>query len=81
VFVHAEVCDPHTGPGYPDGLRTIPIAAQLYHNDGTIADPVRLPAGEEESVLAILIHESGVQFAHLRHAESGCFVARVDRAM
>jgi hypothetical protein len=81
VFIHAEACGPHAGLGYPDGLRGIPIVVQSYYDDGTIADPLPLPLGEEESVLATLVDEVRVRFAHLRHAEAGCFIARVERVV
>src|SRR5262245_47327732 len=45
IFIHADACTPHGGVGYPDGLREIPVAAQAYHDDGTIADPRLLPTG------------------------------------
>jgi uncharacterized protein DUF1203 len=79
IFVHADACVPHGGTGYPDGLRSIPIAAQAFRDDGTIAEPRRLPTGDEATVLASLLAEPRVQFVHLRHAEAGCFVARAER--
>lgn len=79
IFIHAEACDPHRGTGYPDGLRGIPVVAQAYHVDGTIAEPRVLPTGDEAAVLAPLLNEPRVRFVHLRHAEAGCFIARVER--
>lgn len=79
IFIHAEACRPHEGPGYPAGLRDIPIVAQPYYEDGTIAEPRRLPMGEEQSLLGTLLDEARVEFVHLRHAEAGCFIARVER--
>ena len=79
VFIHAEACDPHRGAGYPDGLRGIPVVAQPYHDDGTIAAPHVLPKGNEAALLATLLDEPRVRFVHLRHAEAGCFIARAER--
>lgn len=79
VFIHAEACGPHTGVGYPDGLRGIPVVVQWCDEGGTISAPRRLPMGDEDSLLAALFDEPRVQYAHLRHAEAGCFVARVER--
>ncbi|MBL0940381.1 MAG: DUF1203 domain-containing protein [Gemmatimonadaceae bacterium] len=80
VFIHAEACVGHFGLGYPDGLRGIPMAVQPYYAGGVIGSPIRLPPDKEELLLAALIGDPLVQFAHLRHAEAGCFVARVERA-
>jgi uncharacterized protein DUF1203 len=79
IFIHAEACRPHAGVGYPDGLRGIPAVVQPYYDDGTIAEPRPMALGDEESALATLLDESRVLFAHLRHAEAGCFIARVER--
>lgn len=81
VFIHADACTPHAGDGYPDGLRDIPIVAQPYRTDGTIGAPRALPHGDEDAMLATLFDEPRTEFAHLRHAEAGCFVARVERAV
>ena len=79
IFVHAEACVPHSGKGYPEGLRSIPVMAQAFRDDGTIAAPRRLPMGDEATLLAELLNEPHVKFVHLRHAEAGCFVARAER--
>jgi hypothetical protein len=79
IFIHAEGCTPHGGAGYPDGLREIPVVAQAYYDDGTIADPRLLSVGGEAAGLETLLDESRVEFVHLRHAEAGCFIGRVER--
>lgn len=79
IFIHAEACVPHSGTGYPNGLREIPVVAQAYGDDGTIAAPYPLPTGGEEAMLAALLRDPGVRFVHLRHAEAGCFIARAER--
>lgn len=79
VFIHADACTPHAGAGYPDGLRDIPIVAQAYGEDGTIGAPHALPSGDEDAVLATVFDDSHIAFVHLRHADAGCFVARVER--
>ena len=79
VFIHAETCVRHEGLGYPPGLGAIPIVAQAYFDDGTISEPHALPAGQQSSLLQRLLDQPRIAFAHLRHAEAGCFIARVER--
>ncbi len=55
------------------------MVAQAYHSDGTIGGPRALPPGEEAAGLATLLDEPRVRFVHLRHAEAGCFIGRVER--
>jgi hypothetical protein len=79
VFIHATSCSPYDGVGYPEGLRSIPVVAQAYQRDGTIGAPVVLPAHDENAVLDRVLAVSAVTFVLLRHAEAGCFIARVER--
>jgi len=79
VFIHAHACTPHSGNGYPVGLRALPIVAQSYVRDGSIDAPRALPHGDEDATLAAMFVDARIAFAHLRHAEAGCFVARVER--
>lgn len=79
VFIHAAQCEPHAGTGYPEGLRELPVMAQSYHADGTVGAPHPLPAGAEAAALGALLDAPHVAFVQLRHAEAGCFIARVER--
>jgi hypothetical protein len=79
IFIHAEECEPHAGKGYPAGLRGIPIVAQVYFDDGSIAAARPMLEGDESSQLEALFDDPRAQFAHLRHGEAGCFIARVER--
>lgn len=79
VFIHADACDRHEGVGYPTGLRGIPVVAQAYHDDATVGAPLALRLGDEAAMVESLLAERTVQFLHLRHAEAGCFIARVER--
>ena len=79
VFIHAQECVPHTAPGYPDGLTALPIVAERHRGDSTVLAPSALVRGGEAAELEALLADAGVRFVHLRHAEAGCFIARVDR--
>jgi len=79
IFIHADECQAHDGIGYPDGLRGIPVVAQVYFDDGTIGATRPMLEGDESSQLEAMLDGPRVQFATLRHAEAGCFIARVER--
>jgi hypothetical protein len=79
VFIHATSCSRHDGVGFPEGLRSIPLVAQAYHRDGTVGAPVALPVRDQDAVLDRALGVSSVTFLLLRHAEAGCFIARVQR--
>jgi hypothetical protein len=81
VFIHADACEPFGGDGYPEGLRSLPMLAEAYLSDGSRAALQTLVPGEEAQTLSALLRDSRVRFVHLRHAQAGCFIARVDRAV
>ncbi len=80
VFIHADDCEPHRGSEYPAGLRGIEIVVQPHNRDGSAGAPRKLLDGEEATMLAAVLADENVAFAHLRHGQAGCFIARVDRA-
>jgi len=80
VFIHAESCEPFSGDAYPDGLRTIPMLAEAHYHDATCSAPNGLKPGGESAILEAMLGDDRVRFIHLRHAEAGCFIARVERA-
>lgn len=80
VFIHATPCVPHDGLGFPEQLGAIPLVAEAYLVGRTCSARVRLALGMEAATLAALLDDREVQYLHLRHAEAGCYVARVERA-
>ncbi|HEU5135519.1 MAG TPA: DUF1203 domain-containing protein [Steroidobacteraceae bacterium] len=80
VFIHAEHCDAFSGEGFPEGLRTLPLAFEARASGSRVIElSVRhdVPA---EAQMNVLFQELSAQWLHLRHAEAGCYIARVDRA-
>ena len=79
VFIHAESCAPWDGAGFPPGLRDIPVVAEPHRRDGAVG-PLR-PLSHEHAGASLdeLLRDDAVEFVHLRHAEAGCYIARVER--
>lgn len=80
VFIHADKCDSFAGTGYPEGLMELPILVEAHHHDGSRSVAHRLLRGDESATLSELLRNEDVRTLHLRHADAGCFIARVDRA-
>jgi hypothetical protein len=78
VFIHAEHCEAYTGEGFPDALRGLPLAfeARASHDRVTA-----LSARDDESAEAQMqrLFDHDAQWLHVRHAEAGCFIARVEK--
>jgi len=79
VFIHRAPCERYDGPILPEALRLLPLALEGYGANGALLLQRRVGALSFETVLADVLEPAGVQYAHLRNAEAGCFIARIDR--
>src|SRR4051812_46633436 len=80
VFIHAGHCVAHAGEGFPESLRELPLAFEARASRGRVNEwsaRTEIPA---ETQMRVLFDDHGAEWLHLRHAEAGCFIARVDRA-
>lgn len=79
VFIHRESCVRYQASRFPEPLRAVPLVVEGFDASGA---PVgRLPVGtaRPEDVVAAVMELPGVAFGHLRNADAGCFVARIER--
>ena len=78
VYVHRDACARFEDAGFPPELRNLPLALEGYDDRGV---PVtRVKASDPDAAARDVLATPGVAFAHVRHAEAGCFIARVERA-
>jgi len=80
VFIHATHCEAWAGEGFPDGLRSLPLAFEARAGQSRVAGLTRAGGTEAEREIAGWLASADTGWLHLRHAEAGCFIARVDRA-
>jgi hypothetical protein len=79
VFIHRAPCQRYDGPELPAALRALPLALEGYGASGVLFVQRRVGLSPFETVLEGVFDLADVQYAHLRNAEAGCFIARVDR--
>ncbi len=79
VFIHRERCERYDGPELPEALRPVPLALEGYGAGGVLLVQRRVGASPFEGVLDGVFEPADVQYVHLRNAEAGCFIARIDR--
>lgn len=79
VFIHRAECERYEGSGLPEGLRPLPLALEGYGADGALVVQRRVGASRFEEVLSGVLGMEEVRYAHLRNAEAGCFIARIER--
>jgi hypothetical protein len=80
VFIHAQHCDAYDGPGFPDALRSLPLAFEARVSGSRVVELSARADAPAEAQLKVLFEDHFAQWLHVRHAEAGCFIARVDRA-
>jgi hypothetical protein len=78
VFVHRDACRRFDGPGFPEPLAALPLMLEGYDERGLAL--TRVAAADPQAAISEVLARPGVAYAHVRHAEAGCFVARVERA-
>jgi hypothetical protein len=79
VFIHLEDCRPYDALGFPDTLRRLPLALDGYSAGGRLVHQAQAGAEPIERVLDRVFSAAPVTYAHLRNAEAGCFIARIER--
>ena len=79
VFIHRSPCERYDGSALPEALRPLPLALEGYGAEGALLLQRRVGGSSFESVLDDVFARAEVQYAHLRNAEAGCFIARLDR--
>lgn len=78
VFIHREPCRRYDGHELPDALRELPLALEGYGAGGGFLVQRRVAGAPFEEVLEDVLAHDEVEYAHLRNAEAGCFIARID---
>jgi hypothetical protein len=86
IFIHREFCTPHANDSaagltseLPSDLRGLPLLVEGFgHGPWTVRRKSVL-AGDIEGALDELFAEPGIEYAHLRNSEAGCFIAVVER--
>ncbi len=81
VFVHAGPCARYEREVFPPDLAALPLVVEGYRTGGTLVVQERAGDAPPEVVLARVFETPGVDYAHLRNAEAGCFMARVERSV
>lgn len=79
VFIHRSPCQRYDGSALPEALRPLPLALEGYGREGALLIQRRVGLSSFEVVLGDIFGCVDVQYAHLRNAEAGCFIARLDR--
>ncbi|MEO8063380.1 MAG: DUF1203 domain-containing protein [Pseudomonadota bacterium] len=80
VFIHAGHCSAYDEPGFPNALRSLPLAFEARTSGSRVAEISARADAPAEEQMKVLFEAHFAAWLHVRHAEAGCFIARVDRA-
>jgi len=80
IFIHATHCAAYAGGGFPPGLRALPLAFEARAEGSRVTALSRADGARAEPEIAHLLERDDTGWLHLRHAEAGCYIARIDRA-
>jgi hypothetical protein len=79
VFIHADHCEAFDGDGFPEALRVLPLAFEARASGSRVIELSARQDLSAEAQMGVLFEELYAQWLHVRHAEAGCYIARVER--
>ena len=80
VFIHAGSCERYDDSALPPDFRSLPLLFEAYGDAGELLVRERVGDQIPETVLERLLNQTAAEYVHIRNAEVGCFIARVDRS-
>ena len=79
VFVHASPCERYDDTALPADFGPLPLLFEAYGEGGMLLGQERVRDERPEELLERLFAATDASYVHIRNAEAGCFMARVDR--
>ena len=80
VFIHAEHCAAYHEPGFPAALRSLPLAFEARASGSRVTEISARADAPAEAQIRVLFDDHFADWLQVRHAQAGCFIARIDRA-
>jgi hypothetical protein len=80
VFIHREACAAWAEDGFPPELRALPLMLEGYGPGRWLVAREAVADGRVEAAAGRLFADPAVAYVHVRNAEAGCYIARMERA-
>jgi hypothetical protein len=77
IFIHQEPCTPFDGPGFPEELRDLPLFLEGFGRGTWQVRREPADGAAIEADIAAMLRDPAIELLHIRNAEAGCFIARV----
>lgn len=80
VFVHADGCGAFDAPtGFPMSLRDVPLVLDGLASGAMLLMREQVSGRDVEVAASRLFANGAVRYIHVRNADAGCYVARLER--
>ena len=80
VFIHTRDCQEYSEDSCPTHLLSIPMIFEGFGKNSQLLTSEPLEAERLDEQIDSVLNTAGVEFIHLRNAEAGCFIAKIERA-
>jgi hypothetical protein len=83
IYIHQKDCRPEAEilNAYPEEFRELPLLLRAYtREDGQVGSQL-IVDGNAEAIISQFFGNPEVAYIHLRDGESGCYYARIERAV
>ena len=78
IFIHNDECEAYRDDAFPPDLRELPLLFEGYDNAGDLVTRERVSKDALETQIEGILAAPTVEYIHIRNAEAGCFVARIE---
>lgn len=79
VFIHQTECVPFNGGGLPPDVQGLPVWLEAFTDNSRLISRDPMDRDRIDDQISSIFSDPDIRFIHLRNAEAGCFIARVDR--
>lgn len=80
VFIHTRDCHEYSEGTFPTHLLNIPMIFEGFGKNSQLLMSEQLEGERLDEQIDCVLNTAGVEFIHLRNAEAGCFIAKIERA-
>lgn len=79
IFIHHDPCPRYEEQGFPAALRELPLMLEGYGRARWLVVRERVVRGDVEGAINRILSHAAVEYIHVRNAEAGCYIARLER--
>jgi hypothetical protein len=81
IFIHRDPCRPYEDSAFPRALKELPLFLEGFGRGAWKVRREGVENADVEGAIERLFAYPDIEYIHVRNAEAGCFIARVERAL